>query len=372
MARPNYIGPTPVSGAMLAGIGQLGSDYREKNKKEVMDKEILEAAQSNNPEKMAEVSIKYPEMGKQIKEAFGILNPDTEKAATSAYQQAYVNPDNAEKYLEQGIAEVKGKGGTPTNMMRDLDLYRQNPEAAIEMFGMSLAALDGPGYKALASQRAAKLKAKEKANKVVEGTAGIKDFEYYQELKKTDPGSAEQFGRERGFISSEGEELSSHLQKRLSIASDDAIKSEGNVGQYSVLADQISEANVGGGLFGGSWAESMKDITGSQDAISQLRKQYNGIRASNVVKNLPPGSASDVDVKLAMGQFPTDNATGKEIASFLRGLSKLEQLNADFNNFKAEYISKNGTERGMLAAWKKQASKPTDMSDEELVTKYGE
>ena len=186
-----------------------------------------------------------------------------------------------------------------------------------------------------------------------EDTAGIKDFEYYQELKKTDPDSAEQFGRERGFISKEGLELSAHLQKRLSVAGDDAIKSEGNAGQYNALAEQIVGADISGGLFGGSWGEALKDVTGSQDAKTELRKKYNAIRGLNVVKNLPPGSASDIDVKMALAGFPTDNASGDNIASFLRGLAKLEQANADLNNFKAEYISEHGTERGLLADWKK-------------------
>ena len=186
-----------------------------------------------------------------------------------------------------------------------------------------------------------------------EGTAGIKDFQYYQELKESDPESAKQFGMERGFVTKEGRELSGHLQKRLSVASDSAISSESNVGQYNSLADQISEADISGGLFGGSWGEAIKDITGSQDAKTELRKKYNAIRGLNVVKNLPPGSASDVDVKLALSGFPTDNATGKHIASFLRGLAKIEQASANLNNFKAEYISEHGTERNMLSEWKK-------------------
>ena len=183
-------------------------------------------------------------------------------------------------------------------------------------------------------------------------TAGIKDFDYYQDLKKRDPDAAEAFGRERGYISSEGVELSSHLQKRLSASTDEAITSERNSSEFLVLADEIEKANIGGGAAQGKWAEGIKDFTGNQDAITDLRQKYMGIRSSQGIKNLPPGVASDKDIELALKGFPTENATGTQIASFLRGMAKLEDFNAKFNSFKAEYISDKGHERDMLKAWK--------------------
>ena len=148
------------------------------------------------------------------------------------------------------------------------------------------------------------------------------------------------------------------MQKRLSIASDLAVESENNAARFKTLASDIEKSDIRGGLFGGKWAEAYKDAVGSQDAVSSLRKRYNGVKGSLAVSNLPPGAASDADIKLALASFPTDNATKEEISQFLRGMAKIEQETARFNNFKSEFISDHGAERtkggkSMLSQWKK-------------------
>jgi len=160
MARLPYIGPTTLSAGTLEGIGKIGSDYRAANAKEAMDKEIMEGLKSNDPMKMAELSIKYPEMGKQIKDAFGMTSQKTEGIATDTYKRTLSDPDNAAQHLQEGIDRVQEAGGTPTNMQRDLDLYNQNPKAAMDMFNMALASYDGKSYKALVKQREADAKKK--------------------------------------------------------------------------------------------------------------------------------------------------------------------------------------------------------------------
>jgi len=191
-------------------------------------------------------------------------------------------------------------------------------------------------------------------------TAQQKNFEQYQSLKKTDPEAANQFGRSAGFVTPEGKELSSHLQKRLSLATDSSIDARSTASELRGLATDFETADIGGGLFSGKWSEQLKDVTGQQDAVTSLRKRYNSIRGSQVVKNLPPGAASDTDIQLALSGFPSDNATGEQIASFLRGVAKLEDRSADFNEFKAEYISNNNSEKGLLSAYKKSQSSTSE------------
>jgi len=61
---------------------------------------------------------------------------------------------------------------------------------------------------------------------------------------------------------------------------------------------------------------------------------------------------------LALSGFPSENANKQQISGFLRGLAKIEKVNAEFNNYKAEYLSENGTERGMLKSWKERGAQP--------------
>jgi len=209
--------------------------------------------------------------------------------------------------------------------------------------------------------------------KAGKATANVQDWREFQRLKKADPEGAKAFGTKVGFVQPDGTELSVHLQKRLSKANDQANESENSANQFEGLASQFEGEDISGGLFGGSWKETFKDLTGSQDAITALRKRYAGIRGSQVVNNLPPGAASDTDIKLALAGFPTDNATGKQITSFLNGVAKIERHKAAFNLFSAGYISEKGNEKGLIPAWKEtQRNRPTgELSDAELSSQLG-
>lgn len=149
--------------------------------------------------------------------------------------------------------------------------------------------------------------------------------------------------------------LSVHMQKRLSAANDAAIEASSNAIEFEELATQIASSNIRGGLFGATWTEKAKELTGNQDAVSALRKRYFAIRSSAAVKNLPPGVASDKDIEMALMGFPSEKANKEEISSFLRGLAKLERAADQYNTFTANYISTTGGEKGMLSAWRDSA-----------------
>ena len=182
-----------------------------------------------------------------------------------------------------------------------------------------------------------------------------KNFEIYNKLlaegKKDE---AQAFGRSAGIVSKEGQALTAFTEKRLGEFSDAAVNAGRTASKFEILANDFEKSGIQGGLVGqgGTWSETVKDLTGNQDEISELRREFNKIRASEVVNNLPPGAASDADIALALSGFPTDKANATQVASFLRGVAKLKKFEEGFNTFKAKYISDRGTERGMLEAWK--------------------
>ncbi len=241
----------------------------------------------------------------------------------------------APRYLnKEQIGMLQGGGSGSTVAQKDFqyyqDLLQRDPEAA-KAYGMS------KGYVETGRDAAP--------------TTAQRDWKEYQRLKKENPEEARQYGQAAGFVSKEGRELSSGLQKRLSEATDEAVKSSANVVKYNDLASQVDDANLQGG-WAGQAGEVLKNVTGQQDFRSELRKDYYAIRGSEVVNNLPPGAASDADIAMAMAGFPDQNANGQQIASFLRGLAKINEFQKQYNEFKADYISENGTERNMLKAWK--------------------
>lgn len=275
-----------------------------------------------------------------------------------AYFQKQAQQEQEKKIFDQRMGfmnAMKGAFSIQDPQEREtalMDIQLQYPEQLTQF------------YQATQEQQKAQEAGQPKVEKDVR-TSTQKEYDQYQILKESDPAAAKEFGRAAGFVNEQGQELSVHLQKRLSDATDMAIESRSNVAEFQSLADQIEKANIGGGIFQGSWAERVKDITGQQDAITSLRKRYNAIKGSQVVKNLPPGAASDADIALALAGFPTDNASGPQLASFLRGVAKLEERQADFNDFKADYISENRTERGMLKAYKErqEESEPREVEN---------
>lgn len=342
-----------------------------------------EAYQSGDPSLMAKASLQYPEIAEGLRSSFGFNEERKAKEAGDfAKRLLLASPEQRPMIYEERINSLSEQGRDPSHTIQSFKDYQANPNGELKALETIWAGVDPKGYSVIADEQKAMQKADlERARQdredarfwareagadrraamsarasmaggAMKPTAGMQDFQYYQNLKKEDPAMAEEFGRERGFISKEGAELSSHLQKRLSVSTDDAIQAENDIGRFETLASEIERSDWKGGLLGGKWGEALKDATGEQDAVTELRKKFNAIKGSQVVNNLPPGAASDADVALAMAGFPTENANKEQIASFMRGLAKVQRINAEFNNFKSEFISDNGSERGMLQAWK--------------------
>lgn len=109
----------------------------------------------------------------------------------------------------------------------------------------------------------------------------------------------------------------------------------------NTLADKLSATEMSSG-WKGSMAEFLKQATGNQDAVTELRKEYVALRNTEAIKSLPSGSASDADVKMAMSGFLSETADPDQIASFLRGMGKLRAIEAATESAKVEWLSSVG------------------------------
>lgn len=107
------------------------------------------------------------------------------------------------------------------------------------------------------------------------------------------------------------------------------------------LADQFSASPARGGAFS-DWAEFSKRLFGRQDAVSMLRGQYQQLVNSAAIKALPPGPASDKDIKVAREGFPSPTAPREYIVSWMRGMAKMQDIAAANDNARAEWIAGNG------------------------------
>jgi hypothetical protein len=108
------------------------------------------------------------------------------------------------------------------------------------------------------------------------------------------------------------------------------------------LANKIQTEGGGLGKIT-SFAQAINTATGQQDGFTQLRNEYNRLRNSVAIKNLPPGVATDKDISLALEGLPPPTANADFIASFLRGTAKLQQYEAATKDAQTEWISSVGS-----------------------------
>lgn len=187
-------------------------------------------------------------------------------------------------------------------------------------------------------------------------TAEAKNFEKRAEIERS--GTPEQLMVFDKLLGLQKDPKLSNKAEKAIIDSQDAYFSAGeSARKMELLADDVGRRDIGGGL-AATASETLKDILGSQDEVTNLRKRFNAIRASQSVTNLPPGPASDKDIALALSGFPKETANASQIISFLRGQAKLARIDEKYNEFKAEFIAENNSVKGLIKEWKLKLSDP--------------
>jgi hypothetical protein len=149
--------------------------------------------------------------------------------------------------------------------------------------------------------------------------------------------------------------LSPTVQKILDSSQTAAFSAGESARELELLADDINNLDIGGGV-PSTFTEKLKTLTGSTEAVSDLRRRFRGHRSSRAVSNLPPGVASDKDIELALSGFPPENANNQTINSFLLGQAKLARIEEAFNTVKSELVSETGSTSGLLKKWRSKIS----------------
>ena len=135
-------------------------------------------------------------------------------------------------------------------------------------------------------------------------------------------------------------ELPADTRKLVNDSAVAAAASKQSADQYNDLAKRLDAA---GGGFGAatSFADYLRKQTGAQSPLTELRQEYTRIRNSAAIKSLPPGVATDKDIELALKGIPPENANASTMASFLRGMAKMQDIEASVANAKTDWLANN-------------------------------
>jgi len=119
-----------------------------------------------------------------------------------------------------------------------------------------------------------------------------------------------------------------------------AAASKQSANQYNDLAKRLDAEGGGYGAFT-SARDYLNKAFGTQSSLTELRQEYTRIRNSVAIKSLPPGVATDKDIALALKGIPPENANASTMASFLRGMGKMQDIEASVANAKTDWLASN-------------------------------
>lgn len=313
----------------------------EKEKQQQLAQKASDIFRTGSVQDKANFLMDNPQFKQQIIDAQGFKDNETMKARLDGVKRILSGEDH--NLVAQETADaIRMAGGNPSETMAFAD---KSPEEAYEIALDQLTLLD---------PKAAVAFEKRKGTFPGDGkrTANIEDFEYYQRLKNVDPEGAKMFAKDVGLIPRD-KGLSSTSEKALIDSQDKFYQSSTQSREYEVLADDYDDSLASGSV--ATFGEFIKGVTGTQDEATELRRRFNKVRLGEALKYLPPGPATDRDVSEAFKGVPKENASPEQVRSFLRGAAKMAKIDAEYQEFKANYISENDNTKGLVKAWKDAA-----------------
>lgn len=265
-------------------------------------------------------------------------DPNESRALESWAQIADANPELARKFVGMKLAAVPGGDKVITNLQTMGAEQRAADKAPADLRTAVATAQAKEAEAAVAPQ-----KAQEDLRTAIWNNANIKS--QIQER-------AARYGLDRDKLTSETQAKVMELNHKFGqlpesavrIVNDSAVQataSAQSAGQMFDLADRLSKAGGGYGGFATA-SEWLAKATGNQDSLTGMRQEYTRIMSQGVIKMLPPGPASDKDIALAREGFPPATADAKYLASFLRGMAKLQAYDSALSNAKSEWAGAVG------------------------------
>ena len=134
-------------------------------------------------------------------------------------------------------------------------------------------------------------------------------------------------------------EIPADTRKLINESAVTAATAQQSAAQFNDLANRIEGLGGYGKL--SSLSEFAKSTIGAEGYETSLRQEYTRLRNSAAIKSLPPGPATDKDIQMALSGFPKDTSNSANIAQFLRGMAKLQDIDAAVANAKTDWLAQN-------------------------------
>jgi hypothetical protein len=191
-----YVAPAGDISGGLSGLSQILQFSQEKREaaakeeelraeKAQMQTDLLDAWESQDANRMAEVSLKYPQVSAQASQALGLMQDFQKKEAMDFAIEALSNPEKAGELAQRRTQLLTMQERNPADTQRFLQQFQEDPEAALMGLEMNLAAISPEAYKAYKEGQGAStdepaamqtLRLRAEASGLVEGTPEYEEF----------------------------------------------------------------------------------------------------------------------------------------------------------------------------------------------------
>ncbi|WP_249545941.1 phage DNA ejection protein [Escherichia coli] len=356
----NNVGLTALQG--LSGIAGVFQQEKQAQRQKEFQQAYANAYASGDRGALRQLATQYPDQIESVRKGMGFIDEDQRNSIgtlAAGARLASSSPEAMQSWLQNNAKELTRVGVDPNNVAQ---MYQQNPSGFGEFVDhLGMAALGPIDYFNVQDKMAGreidrgKLAETIRSNQAGEALQARGQNLSYQSAMTGHNIAAQRLAldqQEFGFkmqqaqekaqqLISEAPKLSVNMEKGIETAVNNATASSNSANSMSALAQQFRAEKPTTGLFGNAQNMFAK-LTGSDTTLRDLRIRQNALVNSQVLKFLPPGPATDKDVEIVRQGAPTDMDNPETVARWLDAMANLERRNAQFNEFKAEWMSANG------------------------------
>ncbi|CAM3204605.1 phage DNA ejection protein [Escherichia coli] len=356
----NNVGLTALQG--LSGIAGVFQQEKQAQRQKEFQQAYANAYASGDRGALRQLATEYPDQIESVRKGMGFIDEDQRNSIgtlAAGARLAASSPEAMQSWLQNNAKELVRVGVDPNNVAQ---MYQQNPSGFGEFVDhLGMAALGPIDYFNVQDKMAGReidrgrLAETIRSNQAGEALQARGQNLSYQSAMTGHNIAAQRLALDQQEfvfkmqqaqekaqqLISEAPKLSVNMEKGIETAVNNATASSNSANSMSALAQQFRAEKPTTGLFGNAQNMFAK-LTGSDTTLRDLRIRQNALVNSQVLKFLPPGPATDKDVEIVRQGAPTDMDNPETVARWLDAMANLERRNAQFNEFKAEWMSANG------------------------------
>lgn len=356
----NNVGLTALQG--LSGIAGVFQQEKQAQRQKEFQQAYANAYASGDRGALRQLATQYPDQIESVRKGMGFIDEEQRNSIgtlAAGARLASSSPEAMQSWLQNNAKELTRVGVDPNSVAQ---MYQQNPSGFGEFVDhLGMAALGPIDYFNVQDKMAGReidrgrLAETIRSNQAGEALQARGQNLSYQSAMTGHNIAAQRLALDQQEfvfkmqqaqekaqqLISEAPKLSVNMEKGIETAVNNATASSNSANSMSALAQQFRAEKPTTGLFGNAQNMFAK-LTGSDTTLRDLRIRQNALVNSQVLKFLPPGPATDKDVEIVRQGAPTDMDNPETVARWLDAMANLERRNAQFNEFKAEWMSANG------------------------------